>query len=241
MNYPTELQIGERRHKVHYEIVKGRTSSVRFRAGEVVLRLSRFAKGRKRDEVVAGFLKWAEKKLDKVDGSVLRAPVYHDGGRVCTHNKNYEIELRFDVRKNTRVKLVDGHVIEISLPLAMSDDDVVKKVKDLAEKTVMKDQMEYLKSVLDEFNALYFQEDFDQYRFKRMKSRFGSCSSKRNINIAYRLLFAPREVFRYVCAHELAHLREFNHSKRFWALVKEAMPHYKEQEKWLRENGFLLG
>ena len=74
-----------------------------------------------------------------------------------------------------------------------------------------------------------------------MNHRFGSCSSKRNINIAYRLLFAPREVFRYVCLHELAHLKEMNHSKRFWSLVAGAMPDYKGHEKWLRDSGFMLG
>jgi hypothetical protein len=48
---------------------------------------------------------------------------------------------------------------------------------------------------------------------------------------------APDDILEYVCIHELAHLCEMNHSPRFWALVKKAMPDYKEKEKWLKANG----
>jgi predicted metal-dependent hydrolase len=49
-------------------------------------------------------------------------------------------------------------------------------------------------------------------------------------------LFAPKDVFDYICIHELAHLVEQNHSDKFWALVEKAMPDYMEKEKWLKEN-----
>ena len=72
--------------------------------------------------------------------------------------------------------------------------------------------------------------------FKNNKSNWGSCSRKGNINISTRLFFAPDEVLEYVCVHELAHLIELNHSKKFWAILKKAMPDYKEKIKWLKEN-----
>jgi len=50
------------------------------------------------------------------------------------------------------------------------------------------------------------------------------------------LLFAPDEVIDYVCIHELAHLKERNHSPEFWKLVEGALPDYREKEKWLKEN-----
>ena len=68
-------------------------------------------------------------------------------------------------------------------------------------------------------------------------SNWGSCSSNKIINLSTRLLFAPPEVIDYVIIHELAHLVEANHSKRFWDLVASKMPNYKEQEQWLKTHG----
>ena len=78
---------------------------------------------------------------------------------------------------------------------------------------------------------------------KEQKSRWGSCSTNGSIYMNWRLIQAPEEVLRYVAIHELAHLREHNHSKRFWHLVESMMPTFREQRGWLKENGnklFLL-
>ncbi len=240
MDYPESIRVGERVVPIDYGVAKKLTSTVRLKKGRVVLKLSRYLRGRKRDETVKNFLVWAKKKLESFKGDFVD-PVYEDGGRVVTHNKNYEIELIIEKRSRSSVKLENGFLIKIFLSDEMSDIEVRKKLKDIVEKKIIEDQTEYLEEVLEELNLLHFQEKYNDVRFKRVSSRFGSCSSKRNINIAYRLLFAPREVFRYVCIHELAHLKEFNHSKRFWKLVEDAMPEYKEHEKWLKENGFMLG
>jgi len=235
MDYPAEIRIGDRSYDIEYEQVFSGSCSVRIRKKKVILKLSRFAMGKQRDEMVAKFLKWAEKKLASA-GDDFMEPDYKDGGVVATHNRLYKIEVEIDsTRLNSRADLSDG-VIKIVLP---KNDG--SRVKFLAQKVVMGDQIDYLKEVIDELNQLYFQEDYVNCRFKRMDSRFGSCSSKRNLNFAYKLLFAPREVFRYVCVHELSHLKEMNHSKRFWAHVQSAMPEYKEAEAWLSKNGFLLG
>ncbi|MBD3360785.1 DUF45 domain-containing protein [Candidatus Peregrinibacteria bacterium] len=240
MEYPQKLKIGERSYNVVYETALKATSSVRIRNKNVVLRLSRFVRGKSRDEIVKKFLNWAGKKLSKISESDFVIPVYKDGGRVCTHNKTYEIRVDTENRKNAGSILRDG-VIELFIPECWGDVEKRKIIKLLVEKTIIKDQNLYLKEVVGELNQLFFRESYNICRFKRMNSRFGSCSSKRNINIAYRLLFAPREVFRYVCVHELAHLKEMNHSKKFWALVEDAIPNFKECETWLRNNGFMLG
>ncbi len=69
------------------------------------------------------------------------------------------------------------------------------------------------------------------------KTRWGSCSSKKNLNFNWRLLMAPPAVLQYVIIHELTHLEQMNHSKKFWSLVAKRCPDYKTHQKWLKEHG----
>ncbi len=72
------------------------------------------------------------------------------------------------------------------------------------------------------------------------RTRWGSCSSRGNLSFSWRLAIVPREVLEYVVIHELCHLRELNHSKRFWRLLEEARPTWREEAAWLREHGHEL-
>ena len=72
------------------------------------------------------------------------------------------------------------------------------------------------------------------------RKRWGSCSTRGNINFSWRLIMAPKEVVDYVIAHEAAHLLHKNHSARFWNCVEKMIPDYKNHHLWLRKNGFLL-
>jgi predicted metal-dependent hydrolase len=68
------------------------------------------------------------------------------------------------------------------------------------------------------------------------KSRWGSCSSRKNINFSWRLMMAAPKVIDYVIIHELAHLKEMNHSAAFWKIVEKFMPDFRECRKWLKDN-----
>ncbi len=75
---------------------------------------------------------------------------------------------------------------------------------------------------------------------RNQRSRWGSCSANKTISLNWRLIQTPDEVRDYVIIHELMHLRQLNHSKRFWAHVEAACPEYREAERWLKENAGLL-
>jgi predicted metal-dependent hydrolase len=68
-------------------------------------------------------------------------------------------------------------------------------------------------------------------------SRWGSCSSTRSLSFSWRLILAPDFVLDYVVAHEVAHLREMNHSARFWAHVRSLVPDVNAPQDWLKANG----
>lgn len=72
------------------------------------------------------------------------------------------------------------------------------------------------------------------------KTRWGSCSSNGTLSFSWRIILAPSDILDYLAAHEVAHLREMNHSPRFWKLVEETCPHTKQSRAWLKANGAML-
>jgi len=81
---------------------------------------------------------------------------------------------------------------------------------------------------------------YNKFAVSNAKRRWGSCNSKGNIYINWRLIMAPPLILDYVVVHELVHLRERNHSKKFWGRVGKVYADYKDKRRWLKENGYLL-
>jgi predicted metal-dependent hydrolase len=75
---------------------------------------------------------------------------------------------------------------------------------------------------------------------RNQRSRWGSCSRRGTISLNWRLVQAPRFVRDYLILHELAHLREMNHSRRFWSEVERLCPTFREAERWLKQHSGLL-
>jgi len=78
---------------------------------------------------------------------------------------------------------------------------------------------------------------FSKISLRDPRSRWGSCNTDGNLMFSWRLMLAPPEVLRYVVAHEVAHLREMNHSGAFWAEVAGLMPNFEAPRRWLKSNG----
>lgn len=78
---------------------------------------------------------------------------------------------------------------------------------------------------------------YERIFIKDQKSCWGSCSARKNLNFNWRLVLMPEEILDYVMVHELAHLKQLNHSPEFWRIVEEVLPDYKVRRKWLKENG----
>ena len=82
--------------------------------------------------------------------------------------------------------------------------------------------------------------NFNQVRLKNQKTRWGSCSSKGNVNLNWRLVMSPTYIMDYVIVHELCHLKFMNHSHAFWQLLESIIPDYKVGKLWLKQHGIEL-
>lgn len=98
---------------------------------------------------------------------------------------------------------------------------------------------EYLSGRLDHF-APEMELEYDGLEIRNQRTRWGSCSTNGTISLNWRLLMASPEVIDYVIIHELAHLREANHTDAFWALVAEHDPDYQSHAQWLDQNSTKL-
>lgn len=81
----------------------------------------------------------------------------------------------------------------------------------------------------------YYRYEYARVTVKNLSSRWGSCSKEKNLNFHYKLMFLPEELLDYVIVHELCHLKELNHSARFWTLVGQVIPDYKKRRQELRK------
>ncbi len=111
-----------------------------------------------------------------------------------------------------------------------------RKIKFTQEKKLAKAHFAKRLSEISNTHAI----SYNKFRLSSAKTRWGSCSRKRNINLNWRLIFAPPGILDYVIMHELSHLTHMNHSKAFWAHVERMMPDYKTHRAWLKKNGRLL-
>jgi len=82
--------------------------------------------------------------------------------------------------------------------------------------------------------------EYEKIEIRNQRTKWGSCSTTGTLGLNWRLMMAPQEIVDYIVIHELAHLRESNHTDSFWLLVAEQDPNYEEHSRWLEENSAQL-
>ena len=94
-----------------------------------------------------------------------------------------------------------------------------------------------LVAMLVEEEAAALGVEVNRIQIRDQRTRWGSCSAAGNLSFNWRLVLAPFDVLDYVVVHEVCHLRESNHSRRFWKLVESRRPEWREQKAWLDAHG----
>lgn len=124
-------------------------------------------------------------------------------------------------------------------------DWVEKKQRELQQKSALPEcssqeeavYRQQAAKVLAERTAYFAKQmgvSYGRITIRGQKTRWGSCSSRGNLSFNWKLMLCPPEIRDYVVVHELAHRKEMNHSREFYAEVEKVLPDYRERQKWLR-------
>ncbi|MFA6184405.1 MAG: YgjP-like metallopeptidase domain-containing protein [Parcubacteria group bacterium] len=174
-------------------------------------------------------------------------------------SKNLKLSIRpcfedeIGCEKNSRLKILVAIPSRVSLVavekfIQEKSDWIVDKLDELKiispepkiiwdKKTRTRERKKAKKIIIEKvtyFGNLYgFQ--FKRIVIRAQRTRWGSCSKDGNLNFNYKMIYLPEKIMDYIIVHELCHLDQFNHSKRFWFLVSEIIPDYRELRKKLKK------
>jgi predicted metal-dependent hydrolase len=179
---------------------------------------------------------------------------------ILLKNKNISYKIRESARARClRITIYPGGELAATLPRGMNLENLENFLKQKADWILRKMKLdqkrkpslllpkasrrEYLARKKEAFELVenkidYFRSVYNlcpaRISIRNQKSRWGSCSRKGNLNFNYRLVHLPEKYQDYVVVHELCHLKEFNHSRKFWDLVGQAIPDYRKIRKEIR-------
>lgn len=174
-----------------------------------------------------------------------------------------KVEIKRSNRKTVSIEVAAGPRVLVRAPYRMSDQEIQSFLdgkyewirKNVEQVTIKQKEREALpKITMDEvrkladqalkvlppkvaFYAELMSVAYNRITVRNQKSRWGSCSTKGNLNFNCLLMLTPDEVQDYIVVHELCHRKEMNHSARFWAEVEKVLPDYRDREKWLKKHG----
>ncbi len=176
---------------------------------------------------------WIKKHLDKMKEFEKQQTMFDENSGYCS--KYHKLDLRKADRKNISVRISKGK-INVVYPTEQNSDskEVQTAIRTGIERALKVEAKQFLP---DKAKALAVKFDFNynNLALKNIKSRWGSCSKKNNINLSIHLMRLPDHLIDYVVLHELVHTIHHNHSKHFWAMLDKVTGSAKTLDKELRK------
>lgn len=177
---------------------------------------------------------WIEETRKKVMSKNNNRLTYTEGENIYYMGTPYEIKVIRGIRNSLEFNGAE-FIFTIKISQFSNNEDSEKVKMELMMAWFRKQGIEYLtKRTADLAKQLGL--SINKVYIKNVKTIWGSCSTKNNINYNIRLISMPKEVIDYVIIHELCHLVQRNHSKKFWELVERIIPDYREKRDFLKNN-----
>ena len=176
---------------------------------------------------------WINQHLNKMKEFEIQQTLFDDNSGYCT--KHHQLNLRKGDRKNISVRISKGKInVVYPTQLNSNSKDVQTAIRKGIERALKIEAKQYLPDKI-KILAAKFGFRYNRLSLKNIKSRWGSCSRKNNINLSIHLMQLPEHLIDYVILHELAHIVHHNHSTRFWNLLEDITDGAKKLDKELRK------
>ncbi len=233
----TQIQINDIDYNLTIHIERRNSIRASITKTGINIRVPKHLNHFQKEIEIKKFTEWAVGRIKAKPQKIPITKTYAHGDLIRTNSKIYKlhIENRDSVKNFAKIK--DTYII---LKIANKHDEPTKQkyISKQLQKLLAKEHLPELESHIHRLNALHINKPIKKISYKYTISRWGACNhTDKEINISTRLLLAPLPILEYVIIHELAHLIEPNHSRRFWNIVKSIDPRYKSKKKWLNDNG----
>lgn len=185
------------------------------------------------EKIVKERKKWINSHLDKMREIEKQQTEFDESSGYST--RNHKLVLKRGNRKNISVRLSKGKINVIyPTELRSNSREVQSAIRKGIDRALRIEAKEYLPDKVKELSDKFgFQ--FNKLALKNIKSRWGSCSRKNNINLSIHLMRLPEYLINYVILHELVHTVHHNHSDRFWTILNSLTGRAKRLDKELRK------
>lgn len=176
---------------------------------------------------------WIEEHVARMEDYIKSSAAYDENTISQTRNHKLVLRTSKDQRISARVK---NGLILIKYPLGkdVKSLEIQKVIRKGIESAYREEAKEYLPKRLNDFSDK-FELPFNELFIKNIKSRWGSCSGKNNINLSIHLMRLPDHLIDYILLHELAHTRVKNHSRKFWDFLDSLINDAKKLDKELKK------
>ena len=162
---------------------------------------------------------WIKKHLDKMKEFEKQQTLFDEKSGYCT--KHHQLNLRKGDRKNISVRISKGKInVVYPAQLNSNSEDVQTVIRKGIERALRLEAKQYLPDKVKEFAEKHGFK-YNKLTLKNIKSRWGSCSRKNNINLSIHLMRLPDHLIDYVILHELVHTVHHNHSAKFWKMLND--------------------
>jgi predicted metal-dependent hydrolase len=177
---------------------------------------------------------WIERTLRRMRETEVELPPARlaDGGEVPYLGERFRLVVGIERRRVREHVARRGDELRLALPPGVT-------VRDALERWYRRRARAEVGPRLDAACARWG-SSYRKLQIRGQRTRWASCSSTGAMSFNWRLLLAPPAVLDYVVEHEVVHLDVLDHSQRFWILLAERVPDWREQERWLRRHGHAL-
>lgn len=213
----------------HYTLKRSARRSIGLRIGKqgLVVSIPNRLSMRELERILNQKLHWIHEKLQVRAATNTSRISWQDKTPLWFTGQTIELQIQEDVR-NRKVSFT-GQALQLRMTDPQDVDAIRHKVIQWYKQQALADFQRRTSLLVQKLGL-----PTPPIYLSNAQSRWGSCNSKGEIRLNWRLIQAPPHIIRYVIAHELAHLKEMNHSPRFWAIVAGLDPHYKQAEADLK-------